>query len=205
MIIISGVAHVFWPDTFLSILHAYVGIYYCQLVICFRQMDNLPIQQAQQLMVNNVVYIEFLNKKNFPPGHWMAEPDLCQWENYGLVCLTIRDMKLGMWRGFVALTQDHIGFGKPLEELILEPWGLNLQVHGGVSVSGKLPSKYKDFNKDKWWIGFECGHGEDLLPLVKLDSNDPIDASIMDNQSYKDIHFVRRETNRLAKQLAKVK
>lgn len=152
-------------------------------------------------MQNNVVFIEFFNKKNFPPGDWMSEPDLCQWTSSGFECLVMRDMKLGIWRGFVGTTRAHKIFNKSLLDIINEPWGLDLEVYGGVSVAGKLPPRYKELNQDRWWIGFECAQGEDLFPLVKLDLNDPIQAAIFCSQSYKDIHFARRETNHLAQQL----
>ncbi len=77
----------------------------------------------------------------------MSEPDLCQWEAYGFTCLALRDMKMGIWRGFVSVPKDHKASNKSLLEIIGEEWGLNLDVHGGLSVAGKLPPKYKDFNK----------------------------------------------------------
>lgn len=164
-------------------------------------MDNLSIDQTPPLKFNNVVYIEFLNKKNFPPGDWMREPDHCEWDSYGLHCLALRDMKLGIWRGFVSIPKEHKEFGKNLTELISEEWGMNLEVHGGVCVAGKLPLRYKELNKDSWWIGFECTQGEDLFPLTKYDLNDPIFQGIRNHQTYKDLFFIRRETNSLAKQL----
>lgn len=168
-------------------------------------MDDAPIQQPTQKVNNNVVYIEFLNKKNFPPGDWMKEPDYCEWVQNELTCLALRDMKLGMWRGFVALTKEHVYFGKTLQHIVNEELFEYLDVHGGISVAGKLPPKYKELNKDRWWMGFECALGEDLLPLAKLDVNDALQASVLEQQTYKDIHFVRREINYLAKKLAKVK
>lgn len=164
-------------------------------------MDNLSEQQVQLVMPNNIVYIEFLDKKNFPPGDWMAEPDYCEWDAYGFNCLVLRDMKLGMWRGFISLPIGHKFYGYTLTKILNQDWGLELEVHGGLSIAGKLPIKYKELNKDKWWLGFECSKGEDLLPLVKFDKDDPIYQGIRDHQSYKGFHFVRKETNHLAKQL----
>lgn len=168
-------------------------------------MDDFPLQPTQDKEDSNVVYIEFLSKKNFPPGDWMKEPDYVQWEQKGLLCLALRDMKLGMWRGFVALPNTHKYHGKTLENILEEELFEHLDVHGGISVAGKLPAKYKELNRGNWWMGFECALGGDLLPLAKLDPNDPLQASVMEQQIYKDIHFVRREVNHLARQLAKVR
>lgn len=156
-------------------------------------------------MADNVVFIEFYNKKNFPPGAWMREPDFCKWKSCGLECVAIRDMRLGMWRGFVGLSKDHPGFSKSFLDMINEGWGLGLNVHGGIALTGKLPIKYKDLNKNIWWIGFECTQGEDLMPLVTIDKTEPLMVQIASMQKYRDISFIRKETNQLAKQLIKIK
>lgn len=156
-------------------------------------------------MTSNIIFIEFLNKKNLPPGVWMSEPDFCQWESFGLTCIAIRDMKLGIWKGLVGLPKEHKAYGKSCEALILEDWGMNLDVHGGVCISGKLPTKQKDLNKELHWIGFECCKGEDLLPSISFKLNDPILEMLQGNQTYKDLKFVRKETNNLARQLVRIK
>lgn len=151
--------------------------------------------------MSNIIYIEFLDKTNFPVGEWKSEPDICHWEYRGLSCLMLRDMKLGAWKGFVALKKGHVAFNKSIEQISGELWSDDVEVYGGIVSAGKLPARYKEFNKDNWWIGFECMQGEDLLPLVKFDPTDPIFAGIRNHQTYKNIHYVRRETNQLAKQL----
>jgi hypothetical protein len=158
-------------------------------------------------IVNNVIHIEFYNKDNFPPGKWHSEPDLCYWERE-FPCLAIRDMKLGIWKGFVSVDESHPFYGKSIEELfklpgILEVFGA---VHGGLCGVGRLVlPKYKMFASDHWWLGIETSHGEDLFPLVKLDTNDPNMAKMTSNQTYKDFRFIRRETNKLSKVVSKFK
>lgn len=168
-------------------------------------MDNKVQQHEEANSSDNIIFLEFYNKKNFPPGVWLREPDFVKWKAYGLECVAIRDMTLGMWRGFVGVPSTHKAFSKKYEDIINEEWGLSLNVHGGISLTGKLPTKYKDLNKDVWWIGFACTHGEDLMPLVKIDRSDPLMAQIVNMQSYKDIKFVRKEINILAKQLCRIK
>lgn len=156
-------------------------------------------------MADNIVFIEFYNKKSFPPGVWHNEPDFVKWMSYGLECVAIRDMKLGCWRGFVGVAKEHPGFSKTFVDMINADWGLSLNVHGGIALTGKLPARYKDLNKNVWWIGFECTQGEDLMPLVTLDKTDPLMAQIAGMQTYKNLKFVRKEANVLAKQLCRIK
>ena len=158
-------------------------------------------------IVNNVIFIEFFNKENFPPGKWINEPDLCCWERE-LPCLAIRDMKLGIWKGFVAIGESHPFYGKPTEELFKMPGVFEIfrAVHGGISGAGRLlVPQYKEFAKNYWWLGIETSHGEDLMPLLKLDAGDPNMAKMTSNQSYKDLRFIRRETNKLARLVSKYK
>ena len=157
-------------------------------------------------MSDNVIYIQFHNKKDFPPGKWSREPDYCKWEHCGLTCVSIRDMTLGVWKGFVGVTKEHPAFNKSLESIFKDKWGLHIMVHGGISIAGKLPTPdYKDLNRGRWWFGFECSQGEDVMPLIQLDKSDPLAAAAQASQSYKDLVFVRKETNDLAKQIFDVK
>lgn len=156
--------------------------------------------------MNNLIFIEFYNKQNFPPGKWMSEPDFVSWE-HKLPCLAIRDMSMGIWKGFVAVDVKHPYYGKSVEDLLKLPEGLDIftAVYGGMSGAGRLPTKYKEFAKNYWWIGVEASHGADLMPLLKLDEGDPNMAKMTSNQTYKDIHFIRRETNKLANLISKIK
>ena len=51
----------------------------------------------------------------------------------------------------------------------------------------------------------ETSHGNDLMPLLKLDLAEADMSRIQTNQTYKDLLFIRKETNKLAKYLSKVK
>lgn len=156
--------------------------------------------------MNNVIFIEFYNKQNFPPGKWISEPDLCFWENQ-LPCLAIRDMGMGIWKGFVAVDKSHPLYGKSVEDMLTQSVmrDIFIAVYGGLSGAGRLPIKYKEFAKDSWWIGIETSHGGDLMPLLNLDNSDPNMAKLISTQTYKDLHFIRKETNKLAKLISKLK
>lgn len=121
-------------------------------------------------------------------------------------CLAIRDMSMGIWKGFVGLKEGHPLFGKSLEEMlnIPEMRDVFIAVYGGLSGAGRLPTKYKEFAKDYWWIGIETAHGGDLMPLLKIDNSDPNMAKLISTQTYKDLRFIRKETNKLAKLISKL-
>jgi hypothetical protein len=154
--------------------------------------------------VNNVVFLDFYNKSNFPPGKWLHEPDFCGWYRHELACLAIRDMSLGVWKGFVGLTSKHRFFAKPLEQILKDPSVVDafLGVYGGISLAGGLPARYKDISQGLWWLGIETSHGGDLMPLLK---NDPDMDKMLSNQTYKDFAFIRRETNKLASYMSRIK
>ena len=156
--------------------------------------------------MNNVIFIEFYNKKNFPPGKWLGEPDLCYWD-HKLPCLAVRDMGMGIWKGFVAVDEQHLFYEKRLEDLLKMPEALEIfqVVYGGICATGRLPPKFKEFAKNYWWIGIETSHGGDLMPLLKLDVSEAEMAKFQSNQTYKDLKFIRSETNKLANYLFKIK
>lgn len=156
--------------------------------------------------MSNVIFLEFYDKKGFPPGKWLSEPDFCYWDK-DLPCLIIRDMVMGIWRGFVGVDEDHPYYEKSVDEILKMPGGTDiyLSVHGGLCAAGRLPSTFKDYAKNYWWIGLETCHTTDLLPLYKVESNDRELSKMIANQTYKDIKFIRRETNKLSNLLLKVK
>jgi hypothetical protein len=155
--------------------------------------------------VNNVIFIEFFSKQGFPPGKWINEPDLCYWESK-LPCLALRDMGMGIWKGFVGLDESHPYYGKPIDELIKIPEAMEIffAVYGGLSGAGRLPAKYKEYAKNLWWIGVETSHGGDLMPLLKLEGTDPDMAKMLSGQTYKDLRFIRKETNKLSSYLSRI-
>lgn len=77
-------------------------------------------------------------------------------------------------------------------------------VHGGLSGAGRVANKYHGYGKTYWWIGMEASQGSDLMPLLNLSQSDPDMAKLSSSQTYKDLHFIRRETNKLAKYLLKL-
>lgn len=158
--------------------------------------------------MSNVITIEFFNKKDFPPGKWRSEPDLCFWYYQDVPCLAVRDMDMGIWKGFVGVTEGHPFFQVTTDQVVNLPQALDLfrTAYGGcISGMGKLALKFQNYAKGCWWIGIETTQGSDLMPLLRLDQIDPQMAKLLSNQTYKDLHFIRRETNKLAKFILKIK
>jgi hypothetical protein len=150
-------------------------------------------------MIENIVYIEFFNKKHFPKGKWLSEPDFCKWYNKS-DCLAIRDMSLGTWKGFVGVDNNHPYFNCSLNSILAQEnfIELLLSIHGGIDFAGLLPHKYREFN-NKWWIGFSTSHTTDIMPLLEEINK------LSNKQSYKDFSFVRKQVNYLSNHLSKIK
>lgn len=148
--------------------------------------------------------MKFFNKRHFPIGKWCSEPDYCKWVNRDLVCVALRDMSLGIWKGFVGLDKSHPCFGKSVEDILKAPTMIDafFAIYGGICTAGYLPEKYEDDGKKLWWVGVETSHGGDLYPLLK---HDPDMDNVLSNQTYKDLNFIRKETNKLSVYMSRIK
>lgn len=157
--------------------------------------------------MDNVVFIEFFNKNIFPPGKWKSEPDFCYWTNNNLPCIAIRDMSLGVWRGFVGVKNTHKFYSKSYKMMMRSKLAKNIskKIYGGICGAGKLPSNYKEYNKDYWWISIGAILEEDILPLTsnQEQKNDPSDVFLF--KTYKDLVFFRKEINKLSEYLSGIK
>lgn len=84
------------------------------------------------------------------PGPWVDEPDFREGITRGIPwCL--RRSPLGTWCGYVRVEPGHPWHGAALHKA-------GASVHGGVTWSATDPVA------DAWWIGFDCGHANDLQP-----------------------------------------
>lgn len=168
------------------------------------------------------------------PGEWQKEVDyeLGKYKGYTYV-IDRKPLTGGHLCGYVLIPEGHKLYGK--EGLQYED-SSTLEVHGGITYAGKAKPPYcmvpdEEYSKlsDGWWIGFDCAHYLDLLPLsVSMEAtqrefyaNNPDilkDAqetycattefgdvfSIMTRgKTYKNIKFVRKEIRKLIKQLMK--
>lgn len=90
----------------------------------------------------------------------------------GFDCMIVKNF-LGIWCGYVGVPESHPAYNMDYQDVNLRDF---LDVHGDLSFSG--------WRQDSlWWLGFDCGHWDDL--------DDPS----------KDKDFVQKETEGLAHQL----
>ena len=156
-------------------------------------------------MINNIIRLEFHDKSKFAKGPWSNEPDLVGWYRYTYPCLAIRESVSGTWKGFVGLPKNHAAHGKTFEQLLECQWFLEMEVYGGISYVGKLTTISKDYAPAQtWWLAFDTNlEGEDLSPIMLEKTEDGKRPKLgpFGPITYKDLHFVRREVNDLARQL----
>ncbi len=95
-----------------------------------------------------------------------------------------RHLELKHLCGYVELPKEHKLYGSFSEENFY-----NIEVHGGVTYTGKREFKQQNYIAD-YVVGFDCGHDGDLSPSIKLYE-----------EVYRNIEYVINECNNLAKQL----
>ena len=135
------------------------------------------------------------NKASWGPGPWWDEPDRVEFRHAGLVCLIVRNTRLGNLCGYVAVPPEHPLYGCHYENVEVE-------VHGGLTYSDKCHEHICHVPEpgepdDVWWLGFDCAHGDDLVPAIASTFGVLEDGS----QHYRDLACVRRQTEWLADQL----
>lgn len=142
----------------------------------------------------------------------------------GLLCCIARMSHSGVLNGYVAVEKSHPFFGKKYSEKITlesEPvfngnfiglllatgdsdhkenrysLDMALNVHGGLTYSDDgLFGIDKEVFGDLWWFGFDTAHAGDANGFIMPDF-----PSFPDDE-YRDMKYVRNETEKLADQLA---
>lgn len=154
----------------------------------------------------------YLDKSEVTHGPWVSEPDKCHWidEETGYDCLIRRATSPMMLLGYVGIKDKHPLFKNDV--------GAPIDVHGDITYSGHFPNiesipptGYMSEDGDDqtiWWIGFDCGHGGDLIPGDKLENSLKmayrLTAPYLDTLDvYRDLDFVKKEIKSLALQIAR--
>lgn len=168
------------------------------------------------------------DKEAWGPGPWQQEPDKMQWTDRktGLPCLIVRNSRTtGALCGYVGVSAGHPAYRKPYQDL-----DESLRVHGGLTFSEgcregpaneaicHVPAPGE--SDDVWWLGFDCAHAFDLCPAMRatlreIRKRDPAfdEAERKFDERlglaprkwqdvYRNIAYVRRQTQHLAEQLA---
>lgn len=142
---------------------------------------------------------------------WETEPNFIAGDFFGIAVVVVRHPEMKHLCGYAGVNKGH-----PVYEVEYSdydhPLVGEIDVHGGLSYS-KMGVGYqkKYYLPDRWFFGFDCAHGGDYLPgmtvlLTKMhdDSPDlePFNSDMFDNDVYRNIDYVQRETCKLAWQLA---
>jgi hypothetical protein len=130
---------------------------------------------------------EYDPNSNISKKPWETEPDFLEFidEDTGYRCFIERRPELNHLCGYVELPKEHKLYGSFSEENFY-----NIEVHGGVTYTGKREFKQQNYTAD-YVVGFDCGHAGDLVPGVKS----------FHEEVYRDIEYVTNECKNLAKQL----
>lgn len=154
-------------------------------------------------------------KGEFPIGSWTDEPDKVQWtdKKTGLACV-IKRGPMGVWCGYVGVGPANPYYKRDYMEsgdAVGVDAELCINVHGGLTFAGECSEgdpehaichiPVQGATDHVWWFGFDCGHGFDFMPWTALHFPDSITCSTK-YSIYRDIKYVKKETTKLAKQLA---
>lgn len=141
-----------------------------------------------------------IDKSDWGPGQWQDEPDKMQYtdEETGLPCLIVRNPG-GALCGYVGIGRSHPYYGKTYLDIERD-----IEVHGGLTYSDFCVENQKEHGichitepgeeEPLWWFGFDCAHAGDLCPSY-------VPSYRFGEDRYRGISYVKREINRLAKQL----
>lgn len=153
-----------------------------------------------EMGVTNFVVATWLPKSGWGGGPWDDEPDRLSWidPDSSLPCLALRHINLGHWCGYVGVPVGHRYYAS-------QAIGA-LEVHGKVtgagvfSVDPDIPEREQitmPGYRDAFWIGFDCAHGDDLIPAALP----AIRAAGFESGTYRTLNVVVQEIVRLLHQL----
>lgn len=146
-------------------------------------------------------------------GEWIEEADEVRFEYLGFKCRIHRNyayenekletMSGGNLCGYICIPKDNENYDKPYQTT-------NIDVHGGLTY-GNIEEN------DEYWIGFDCGHSNDITPsmeklyatnidLIEIRKKYPtLPFSHMWEKTYKNIAYCIGECKSMAEQLLKPK
>jgi hypothetical protein len=133
-------------------------------------------------------------------GPWLDEPDTFEWNFESVRCFALRHYELGNWMGYVGLQPGHPWYRRAFRDLESD-----VLTHGGLTFSSEeQPGRSIDgperrpspTNEPLWWLGFDCAHGGDALPITMRLFRTGSRAY----GTYRHFRYVRDETERLAQQ-----
>lgn len=166
-----------------------------------------------------------IDKSAWGDGPWQTEPDRVDFVANGFACLLLRHPNHGHWCGYVGVPREHPAYERT-ENYDLDFHGtVNYAAHCSPPICHVPEPGMPD---DVWWLGGDFGRIWDLCPGVASSIGrahefirmvDPIGAAAIEEFEqrvadrklqrpvflrgvYRDVAYVRAETERLAEQLA---
>lgn len=169
--------------------------------------------------------------RHWGEGSWVDEPDRMDFEAYGLPCLLLRQLTSGHWCGYVAVHPGHPLHGVHYDDVpehcsahggltfsdsceqekdnnafssylrqSEKTWGYTIGDPKKASICHDVASGEPD---NVWWFGFDAAHFMDVRPGINMVLR-PYGGAWSDvPETYKDISYMRRECENLAKSLAR--
>ncbi len=132
-----------------------------------------------------------VDRSLWPKGPWDKEPEdrvawNCKETKYRCV---VQRGPMGSWNGYVGVPKSHPAFQQTHQAMETDSKYDNIRPHGGVTFTDHI-----DEDGEYWYIGFDTGHAGDTMPKLKiyLHSHD---------DTYRDLAYITKEVNELAKQL----
>ena len=106
--------------------------------------------------------------------------------------LIVRQSELFHLCGYVRVPHK-----SPLVGMDYSKIDLKIEVHGGLTFSGRPWDEKGKEQLDGWWFGFDCAHAGDItFPTLT--------PELSVREQYRDIDYVRNEVRRLHQQLKKL-
>ena len=116
-------------------------------------------------------------------GPWNDEPDKLEFEHAGFQCAINRTPEILVLCGYVRIPPEH-------------PWYRTVGTTSDIDVHGGITYAEIRAADGHFWIGFDTGHAGDFMPGVAWLLN----RGPAEDEVYKDLAYVRAETERLAEQ-----
>lgn len=132
-------------------------------------------------------------------NEWEDEPSLVIWHktlSLDYICMAKRHPSMGFLCGYVGVPPGHPAYGQGYSEEAL----YDIHVHGGLTYADE--SRWEELDTlpdDWWWLGFDCGHGGDIIPKM------PYTAVSFAGDTYRNISYVIEQCESLAEQLDALK
>ncbi|WP_392530242.1 hypothetical protein [Nostoc sp. C117] len=146
--------------------------------------------------------LNWIDKSAWADGEWQQEPDRIEWVYLGFPCLIVRQHE-GTFSGYVAINKTHPYYGKDMDDNELK----FIRVHGKITFSGGTDQnedpravchKLLPKTANDWWIGFDCMHSENVIPIM-------VNFFNLRDSTYKNIEYVKNQVENLAEQLNNLK